>query len=814
LYVVLPEKQPKPNWDSGNYYANGYAALVELNALSTGAFSPHDVSGQNRGRLTPSTPFDGCYVCTNENENGVTVDVESELPDIIADFLFQKIVAANTISWTTLRRQEDAENGDGNPEMVPGGSVGERSKRFLGFGIKRLAVPEVEIKEYLTYSFAHQAALQLKFNNWSDDIGYKDDPKNQDVQSVVRDKALMERWLLTDDHICLSLGILSSDRTNKKWKSINAYWETLMPSVKELALQKGDTLWLSEMGKVCEQHFTELYRGTGVKNFYSVKLQAKKDIAREIRQCVEHELFEDWKNGVKSMFDVGNVISALIDFLDERLKGLEDKVLKLRENESQAQQALESNNRAFAAAGPISALMGKKKNLLNAQSEVLQRLYVYRTYVEAWTFSRALFAELLTELNDLKAQADQTTNRINQCIEAFRKERDERCNDGGQPNLKSQLIRFYDATKVKRITHKLILDEKEQRTQTGKVRARLAETVGDDPEFRAFNGRLSPSGFRDALETVCADSAMVAHDDIDIRDRIIGVSIIEKVKERYENDLQGLRLFVEGLVKQAGNYVTFSPQEVQKVGIGIPAGVTTKVTEFTVIIPKAPEHAEFIAKLKDAFQQSKPSHINQVGFVENSDRAKNNEVVLISITNLFPLRYLEPTAFLKGKYDLRISGPDSARARMILHLEQDGTQYPNLEAVLPDKKRFASYVLLGKAMNLFTQIQDSDSGASQIALVAKDKDGFDSDPICLGRTLSSAIDNLDYVQLESIKGAVMAEFTRNWRAAGKQQQLRSSIVAEVEKIKAERAGDLRDTIYQTYLSGGKEAVSLLTTTIE
>src|SRR5258707_997446 len=117
------------------------------------------------------------------------------------------------------------------------------------------------------------------------------------------------------------------------------------------------------------------------------------------------------------MFDVGNVVAAAIDFLDERLKGVEDKLLKLRENESQAQQSLDSNSRAFASAGPISSLMGKKKNLLNAQAEVLQRLYVYRTYIEAWGFARALLSELLTELGELKAQTDQTANRINQCID-------------------------------------------------------------------------------------------------------------------------------------------------------------------------------------------------------------------------------------------------------------------------------------------------------------------------------------------------------------------------------------------------------------
>jgi len=185
---------------------------------------------------------------------------------------------------------------------------------------------------------------------------------------------------------------------------------------------------------------------------------------------------------------------------------------------------------------------------------------------------------------------------------------------------------------------------------------------------------------------------------------------------------------------------------------------------------------------------------------------------LVSITNLFPLRYLEATAFLKDKYELRIAGSDSVKTRMILHLEKDGTQHPQLYAVLPDKTQFASYILLGKAMNLFTQITDSDTGISQIALVGKDEHGFDSEPIYLGRTLSSAMDNLSYDQLEQIKGVVRTELTRKFRSVDKREELRFFIVAEVEKIKAER-GNIRDSIYQTYLSGGKEAVSTLTATI-
>lgn len=174
LYTLLPETYPNPNWDTGNYHANGFAALLELNALSVGRFQPTDLLGV-KGRLRVDDAFNGCYVFTNENDNGLTVDVDKQLPNIVADFLYQKIVATRDISWPTLGRWENAENGDGTPERSPGSNNPERSKRFLTFGIKRLAVPEQEIGEYLTYNFARQAALQLRFNTWSDTSGFVDE---------------------------------------------------------------------------------------------------------------------------------------------------------------------------------------------------------------------------------------------------------------------------------------------------------------------------------------------------------------------------------------------------------------------------------------------------------------------------------------------------------------------------------------------------------------------------------------------------------------------------------------------------------------
>ncbi len=118
IYALLPDK-PHQGWDTGNYHANGYAALTELNALSVGRYFPYDLTGQ-KGRLKMQDPFNGCFIFGNENENGLTVDVEKELPNIVADFLYQKIVAIKDVAhWDTLRRMENAETAMAHPRLLP-----------------------------------------------------------------------------------------------------------------------------------------------------------------------------------------------------------------------------------------------------------------------------------------------------------------------------------------------------------------------------------------------------------------------------------------------------------------------------------------------------------------------------------------------------------------------------------------------------------------------------------------------------------------------------------------------------------------------
>src|SRR5262249_45055206 len=243
--------------------------------------------------------------------------------------------------------------------------------------------------------------------------------------------------------------------------------------------------------------------------------------------------------------------------------------------------------------------------------------------------------------------------------------------DDGKQDLRDQLVRFYDPELVKTISRTMVKDENEQRTQTNRVRVSLIGRLGETPSFSLFNQRIGVAEFLDVLDKECANNARVAHNNLiqNPKDKLLGVSIIEKLKERYGGNPQELRSYVTDLVSRAGNYLAFETSEVHKIGPGIPTGVQTAVSKMSVILPKAPEEPEFVARLKETFQGSRSGDVEII----DSD-VKPNEIVMISLTNLFPLRYVRQVGFLKQKYDLKVNGVDAERSRLELHVEGDGSQ--------------------------------------------------------------------------------------------------------------------------------------------
>lgn len=202
------------------------------------------------------------------------------------------------------------------------------------------------------------------------------------------------------------------------------------------------------------------------------------------------------------------------------------------------------------------------------------------------------------------------------------------------------------------------------------MRLALIERLGDHPDFALFNQRIGLAEFMDVVDKDSAANSQTAHNNLvaNAKDRLLGVSIIKKLKERFGDGAQELRTFVSDL----GNYLPLEAAEVHKVGPGIPAGAQTAVSRMTIIIPKAPEEPEFVARLKKAFEDAR----GETEFIDSDSRP--NEIVLVSLINLFPIRYVHQASFLKGAYEARISGSNAERAKLELRTEGDGSQWPRI----------------------------------------------------------------------------------------------------------------------------------------
>ncbi|MHB8123090.1 MAG: tubulin-like doman-containing protein [Desulfuromonadaceae bacterium] len=808
IYALLPDTTPDSKWKQANYHANGYAALVELNSLSVGSWEPHDLSGV-KDRLSLPDPFNGCYLFYNDNENGLSVNVDRDIPNIVADFLYQKLIAVNDVSWPGLSRMENAENGDGTPECLPGSRKGQRSKRFLSFGIKRLAIPEEEIREFMTYNFARQATLQMIYNNWSDSVGFLDEAKILSFSEKVSNPELQEKYLITDAHLILSRGILRDEINNKKWKPIDQHYEDLLPNLKELARQQDPKTWLDELSRLCEKHYDRVYRGLGVREFYEVKGSACNDQAREIRNRIEADLFDQWRDGQISIHEIGLLLDALIADLYKRNNKIDGELAKAKEDAESVAAKMNANRKEWVKMGIITAkLFGKRDRLMDAHSIFMLEYNIQKTKIEGWQFAKKLLPKLISEITGLKTEIANCISLISEETEKFKNQINERCADDVKNDLRSPLVKFYNPAQVKEFTKELTTDADVQRAQASEVRMAIIKQLGDNPNFTAFNTRMDKLRFVDILESTCEEGAVTAHNNLIAtkkeKTRQLGVSIIEKLYKEYGGDLDRLQKYINSLVALAGNYLIFDPTEVNKVGSGVSAAAS-KVSDFTVILPRAPELAPFVTTLQDTFKKSLSSNMEII----QSD-AKPNEIALISITNLFPLRFVKQVKFLEDCYKTRISGSDSERAKLELHCESE-VQHPRLflHSQTEVRSEGLPFLLLAKILGLIKDEQNLTTGKSELLLLRKNDIGLDIAPLRFGQNLMEAEDKIDEENIEVIRSEVQKVLEQEYRHMEKQNELKKQIVSEVEIIKALRHGDFDDPVYGRFLKAAHQAVKIV-----
>lgn len=738
VYCMIPEITPPGLSDAGRYHANGYAALTEINGLLVSKYKPYDVSGHYERLDLDSIRkvADGCILYSNVNEHGKIIESHRQLPNIVSDFAYNRIFLEKNENTEEFIRTYSFENiSDWDAEyfdkFVNGKKEIERSKRFSSFGIKRIVIPEEEMIEYFTYSFGRQALLQLRFNNWNDDLGFRETPANIDFNSFVTENEQLERWRITDKHIILDKPILSSDA--KKWTSIVDYWSSVIPVWTEQASKS--SMPLNELEKYCTEGYEKYFRKSGVNNFYDNKAQAKEEHANEITDLIEQYLFDKWSAGDFSLYNLTQLIDKIIESIDQRRKSFEGQITTLSQTIEQLEQAKALNQLEWANLGLIGGLI-KKNKLIQAHSTIMQQLCIKKTETAGTHFGVVLLAILLNKLNALRGRIERFVNIINEALGETEKQIGARCQDNGNHiNLQETVIRYYNHSEVTKFTKEVIKDKKRQENIASEFRQELIKLIGNEHSFARANASISTDTISQMLDTVVRRKTITIHDEILIEnhEKIINRNILEQLNEEYRTEDQ-LRAFAKSVIEQSGVFLSFNDNELKRATTGADHKLTPPTLGATILrkivfinLPNAEGNEQiikFAQKLKNALANAVTGGVEVYVDMNGNDK---NEITISSISYCFPLRVVESLTFLKEKYDRLVY--NSPQTRIILHTEGTGEFLPDL--FVADEKQpseirdeYTAYLILSYVLGIVKYASKEDgTGRSAYGTVSVNRLG-------------------------------------------------------------------------------------------
>ncbi|MBY0243061.1 MAG: tubulin-like doman-containing protein [Burkholderiaceae bacterium] len=729
VYALLPEMHSKRVKDVAgfsNYYANGYAALAELNAMAVGKYHPTNVL--DGSDMMHDTYFNGCYLVNNENEHKIRFEVETEVPNIVAEFIYQKAVNK---SWEGLGRAEKGENDVKNFESDA--DIGKaRAKLFLSFGIKRVMVPEQEIKEFMAYGFAEQAARQLMFNNFRQGEGYADEPLERDWGSEARKAETAQALLLTDAHLMLEAGILDDDARNVGWKPVADYWKQivarLVPDIKgDSGIEQ--TSWIDVLNSRLSKVFDETYRTLGgVRKFYEVKATARVEMARHIGRHIEKDFFARWKSGSASLMQLRQLTDALVAVLDERQQGFADRIARAPTTLGEVHQRMTELKERFNDVGFFGKhLTDKRPALFSDLATLHQDLYILRTNLEGWKFANLLLPFVREQLLAMRARIDELHQNLATATRQFGQERDARLGEHESAYQK----RVFDQQAIGGIVKAMVTDEQGQASRTQRVRQAIISLAGT--EVSAFEQLLANLSLGNIIACLTRESAQIvelAHAEIAASmPPVLHVNIVERLQKQYDANPTGLRDFVRSLYDEAGAMLTLNKSETDRTAANNAGGAQARSQTVGVFVPECANQKDFHTLLTRTFEDQKDA----ISDTKVEAGSQSNQIIIMKISSLMPARFVDTLPELQRHYLGLLKDPNES---FLLHGAGNGGKLPPLYAKtasdLHAQARRKPMLLAARLLGMLKERQNKVSGLPEWPFIYL-SDGLPASKVLAGR---------------------------------------------------------------------------------
>ena len=701
-YVMIPEMNlPKSDMDQGRYYQNGYAAMVELNALQAGRWNPQDVTGRGEIKLYNDRikgVADGLTVYSNVNDNGLTINSLQELPKIVSDYIFATIFFVNKEDAinSDLIRAYEFENMDefalefdetANPE--PGGSLRvARTKKLNSFGIKRVMYPELRILKHITYTVGESILYQFKYNNWRENQGFVNEEKNKDYRKEYFNKDNLAHWMLDDAHLTLNVKILESDAD---YPTFNDYWHDKAMAYAEEA-KKADCP-LNELDNIMGEFFVQHFREEGVEAFFAGKERAIPEMAREIRHKIESELFDKWKLGDVSIVELQKVSKLLLERMGEIRGEIEAKANEEKNNYDACDEDRNINVTEWSRLGILQRMVGKGARLYGDHQNILTDYYTSKTMLVAWEFAKKLAAKVFVELGKMDADILMFSQKINDAIEETEKLiAAQRKVNKGLEDMKGAIIEVSEDEKMQEFE----VDIKVDKVDMPNIARQLRDTILPKEEFINFGilaNNISIDDIKDAFDVKLAMIVKAKHDEkADSEEKVLGLNILTQLQQKLKTE-DDIKAFASTIVSQSGVYLNLNNDQIQlhlrnNEGHLSPTNPASTCKKAILVSIPSPDENEglkkFADKLEAAFKNSFNQSTARTSITVNRKSLRKDELSIITVAYCFPMRAIEWLEPYKQRYEqfLHTGNPATDRGNAILlHSEGDGSQFPSLFAV-------------------------------------------------------------------------------------------------------------------------------------
>ncbi|UOG91342.1 MAG: tubulin-like doman-containing protein [Candidatus Thiothrix sulfatifontis] len=861
LYLLLPE--PNSPWArngvASNYYANGYAALEELNAYLVSdskegpnkggpLFAPIDLTGKTLrfenpargGETLLKDRLQGCFLVSTINEQNRALPVQ-EIPELIAQLVYQRIflidrsipdkhrALRDAISLENLATPDEAKKSNPNVKL--------RSVRFQSFGMKRVVIPEEEIREHFSAQFSRQAALQMRYNHWPEHIGaeYLAEPRKISFKEFVQKEDNRQLWKISTPQVKLEAGILDDEVKSKRaWKSVQQDWEDVVVHLKKAAWEfpheSSKDVRLDVLQEEFQRRYAETFRGLGVETFYNTKLddltKPDRHIA-EVRDTLEHWMLQEWEEGRLSATDLEVLLDDLLEDVESRLRNIPAIREKLAEGETITNEKIAANRDMWGQTGLIArTLFGKREKIFEAQAELLRELYERRSLQMAWRFAETFLGRLLAELRDkFKPGLAEFRNGLDDAVRFFDSRIAQTCQvDEQHSDLQENVIKFYEPVKVRKFVRTLLEQEKDQKAWAGEVRRRFLQVVtenqrqnkGKERYFSAMVAHGIRNGeLKRVLEDVSRRNSEVAHtNQTGEQGRLVGVNIVAKMAEQFSDDKR-LQQYVLDLVRSAQTFMKYDTNEF--------GGGRGAEAVMAVLLPECPDKAEFRKRLAELFVKAQGDGV--IPHVIDTN-LRGNEITLISFKYAYPLRFLQPVHDLKEKYDFRLAQGMRERALLEVHVEDHKPELPSLLRPPPGQpgKQILPVLQLAVALGLLRRDQNRQSGQWERILEVLDEYGIPQEHVYRDELVAllespKQVAALDVgkiqelqratteAQLEVLQDAVETELSKEkYRIASTRQVLVQSIQQQILAVRDNRDGNIHDPIYHEFRASTQTAI--------